>query len=139
MPISASIVCHINFGVNLLTRCVRRAHRWDTPVSFSMRQGKVVVNLHCGKLHSEPCQYRTGNRTERLCAVIYRSVLSNELVKISVHRCPLRNENTLLVFHCEVTTGVHMLLLATGGHCADQKNSCEFLAKCPPVITTEIY
>ena len=29
--------------------------------------------------------------------------------KISVHRCPLRNENNLLTLHCDVTTGVHLL------------------------------
>ena len=61
------------------------------------------------------CQYRASYRAKRLCAVIYRLVISNELIKTSVHRCPLRKENTLLVFHCEVTTGVHMLMLATGG------------------------
>ena len=115
---------------------MRRAHRWDTPGSFSMRPGKVVVNLHCGKLNAELCQYRASNQTERLCAVIYRSLLSKELIKISVHRCPLRNENTLFAFHCEVTTGVHMLMLATGGHFAYQNNSSEFLAMCPPVIIT---
>ena len=123
----------------ILTRCVRRAHRWDTPGSFSMRQGKVMVNLHCGELHAEPCQYRAGNQTEMLVAVINRSVLSNELMKISVHWCPLRNENILLAFHCEVTTRVHMLMLATGGQFAYQNNSSEFLAKCQPVITTKNY
>ena len=96
-----------------------------------------MVNLLCGKLYAELCQYRAGNRTERLCAVIYRSVLSSELIKISVHRCPLRNENTLLGFHCEVTTDVHMHTLATGGHIPYQKNSSEILAKCPTVITTK--
>ena len=37
-----------------LARCVRHAHRWDTPDSFSMRQAKVVVNLHCRRLHLNP-------------------------------------------------------------------------------------
>ena len=32
--------------VSFLTLCVRRAHRWDTSGSFSMRQAKIVVNLN---------------------------------------------------------------------------------------------
>ena len=94
--------------LTVLTRCVRHAHRWDTPGSICMRQAKVVVNLYCGILHVLSCQYRTGNRAETLCAVIYRRMLTNEFIKISVHRCALRNENALLEFHCDVTTDFHL-------------------------------
>ena len=112
-----------------LTGCLLRAHRWDTTGSFSMRQAKVVVNLHCGRLHAEPCWYRASNRAKRLFAVICWLVLSSELIKSSVHRCPLRNEKFLYAFHCDVTTGVHMRMLATGGHFAYQQNSSDFFMR----------
>ena len=53
------------------------------------------------------------------------------------NQCPLRNVNTLLVFHGDVTTGVHVLMLALDGHFAYQYNSCEFLVKLSLVVTNE--